>query len=430
MAEAGIRDVLKPFGNLFRMGAVWLAGRGLTTSALLVATAFMGGNPALVPLIPAIVLPISLLVSSVNTQLTFRNREQKLLQTYRKEIGAALGMEPEKVTTEHLHLVAEGSRSLNLKPNKVIKEAIEQNESRRMNSLISNGVSVLLSIGLMMNALEDGSGLNKKLHEFFGEGKNIFGVKNSIFAASLISGATNFLMSTGLGELGRYFFHLNKPTMDGKIRDMMRQKHRGIELQPEQVMELYVAARPELRDAVEQHYHVAYDKLPPHEQRHLVSLYDERLGITRMTGLLNEGRVEPTELAFAAQGEQSGVPVLSQAEAEGGKAQQKARQQEPGLALGAEDGKVMEMYLQPVNDYANPQPSPAIQRILEAGKSRAGQTKSFVERLRNQPTGQEAARQQIVDRVVDDVATEDMREGKKSFTMEVGKEILPEFIGR
>lgn len=73
------------------------------------------------------------------------------------------------------------------------------------------------------------------------------------------------------------------------------------------IMGVIVAANPKLQQEIEAQYHAPYAELSISEKRDITRFYNDVTHAYQIADDINFGRILPTELAFSAFGEQSGV---------------------------------------------------------------------------------------------------------------------------
>ena len=294
-------ESVKPFHNMLKAGAVWLAGRGLTFAAIAVATTSFGMSAAWVPFI---VLPMIAAVSAVNTQFMHAHNEEMLTHHYRDEIASVLHIKPSKVGIEQLYTVAYGNKAAGIPANPVLKHALERNDIDRMSSLVTHGASALLSISLASNILGDGSQINGAINKVAGDIMPKLGV-------GMMAGALDFVVHSVLDFAASHVTGLNRPSVEERITDIRNEVGRGFNVSPERVFSLYVQADERLANDIQQTFHQPYDTLPSHMQERIVDMYDRNFSVKEKTRYINERRMSASELAFTVEGQASGIPLTA-----------------------------------------------------------------------------------------------------------------------
>ncbi len=292
-------EALKPFDKILKAGAVWLTGRGLIFGAVALASTTFGVSGAWLPFI---ILPMAAAISSVTTQLLHAHREESLLKRYKNEIASVLHMPPDKVGLEQLYTVAYGNKGAGIAPNPVLREVLDQNDKSRVVNLVTHVVSALITLGVASLFMNSGVDVTQMVGSTAGQYMSHIGVGLGV-------GVTNFFVDQVLGFFADKMSGATRGTLDDRIRAMDKEVRKGFSVSPERVFSLYVAADKTLAADIEDVYHTSYDRLPTHTQHQIVAMYDKQFGVLQMTQLLNERRLVATELAFAIEGQHSGVPL-------------------------------------------------------------------------------------------------------------------------
>jgi hypothetical protein len=317
-------EALKPFENLLKAGAVWLAGRGLIFGAVAVATTTFGLSGIWLPLI---ILPMAAAISSVNTQLFHSHREESLVSRYKNEIASVLHMSPDKVGLEQLYTVAYGNKGAGIAANPVLAEALNKNDTSRMVNMATHVVSAMLTLAVASVFIFNGGDVTQVVGSDAAKYFSHIGVGLGV-------GVTNFLMDQVLGFFADRMAGTKEATLDDSIRAIGKEVRKGFSVSPERVFGLYVTADKALAADIEEVYHTSYDKLPTHTQHQIVAMYDKQFGVTTITQLLNERRLATTELAFAIEGQESGVPLREPQPAELPDGDYKAEKTARGVVAG------------------------------------------------------------------------------------------------
>lgn len=123
-------------------------------------------------------------------------------------------------------------------------------------------------------------------------------------------------------------------TLDERIKAISKEVGRGFSVSEERVFGLYVAADAHLAADIEEVYHASYEELPSHTKRQVLAIYDKQFGVTQMTQYINERRLSATELAFAIEGQHSGVALREPQPADFGGRDYKGLAHARGVAKG------------------------------------------------------------------------------------------------
>ena len=295
-------ELTEDIGDIAKKTAVWLTGKGFSMGLVAAAVHGFGQSASLIPIIS---LPIAAGVASLNANTSHGQREKKILNAYRKEIGAFLDIEPTRVSIEHLHMVANGNDKLGIPSNHIIKEAIEKNDTTRGGKIFSHLSAMGVSLGIMLSVISGG---------VFpaATGAVVAATGVGVDAAALItvvglSAITSFVTDQAVSFLTKDFLGINKATANDRIKEMGQEIADGKEISKERIFSLFVEANPDVADKILGSYSAKYNVLPRAAQRMVIQHYDEQFHISAVTELINSQRMDITELAFAAQGIASGV---------------------------------------------------------------------------------------------------------------------------
>lgn len=231
--------------------------------------------------------------------MEFKHAERQLCELYRPQIASILGKEPGKVTIQDLYAVAEQNPSLDDELLRNRRDRMVKNVSAVAGTVVAFGavfaaVTFLPAIGTLAAAAAVGGILS-------GAGIAFAAVAGGIGYASLQCARK------AIGGLGRKMFGLDEPSVEDKIRELSKQHRKGHAIVPEQVMDVYLSARPELAQAVEAQYGKPFKDLPLDQRRVVALQHEEQLGLTETARALNESRMNVRELTFKVHGQFSGV---------------------------------------------------------------------------------------------------------------------------
>jgi hypothetical protein len=305
MPTTMLEEAQEEVGVFAKKAATWLTGKGFSMALVTIGTAAFGMEA---PLIPIISLPIAAGIAIINSDTSHGQREKKILNAYRKEIGAFLDIEPNQVSIEHLHMIANGNKKLGIPGNYVIKQAIERNDSTRSSSFFAHlgamATSVLVVLGIA-GAFSGGlatSTLAELLGDSITQSPSL-----SVMAVAATAALTNFVMDEATSFLAADFLGLRKPTANDRIKQIGKDIADGKTIGKEQIFSLFVEANPKIAAAIENNFGSSYHVLPKGVQKIAVNSYEQEFHISAITELVNAQRIDVTELAFAAQGLASGV---------------------------------------------------------------------------------------------------------------------------
>ncbi len=298
-----LEELREDIGDIAKKAAVWITGKGFSMGLVAAAIHSFGTNFA--PLIPIISLPIAAGIASLNANTSHGQREKRILNDYRKEIGAFLGIEPTRVSIEHMHMVANGNNKLGIPSNHIIKEAIERNDTMLSGKMFSHLSAMVVSIGIVLSITSGAA-----LPTLAGAVTAAIGVSTEAATTIAVAGLAaiaSFTLDQAANYLTTDFLGLNKSIANERIKKMGAEISDGKEISKEHIFSLFVEANPNIAEKIEATFGTKYDVLPRSAQIMAVKHYDAEYHISAITELVNSQRMDVTELAFAAQGMASGV---------------------------------------------------------------------------------------------------------------------------
>lgn len=212
---------------------------------------------------------------------SMENHKQKLLlDTYRTELGAMLGKEARGTTVDDLLANAGKSKALVAALNyfRDTRNFYIACQAVTM-GLVIGGLALVNSTGMPTAALAGGAAL--VYNEIF----NTVSTIGSVFTTKNLSG-----------------------TITKEVRAIADQISLGGRISSTRVFSVFVQADAELAEAIHAKYNNEYEQLSIAQKREVVAQCDGKYHIYAVTDDINAGRILPTELAFLAYGEKSGVP--------------------------------------------------------------------------------------------------------------------------
>lgn len=316
-----------------------MTGRGLLSAAL-IAAAFINSIPGMVLLIAG---------TSVLQGWTMWRRqsykEDQMVNDYRDEIAARLGIDPTRVTGKHLHTVAYGDPSTGLEGNYVMAQSLERSGTRKLVGLLSTVASAFLVMGgmLLLGSVFK-AGLPAALDSIHAALSSVLPVygDSKIFYMLLASGTGMGIMNNVIDYGVEWALGLNRRTAQSLIREIRRDIDMNKTVSQEQVFAVFVAANPGLDRIIETAYGSPYYELKPEQQTDALQQYGRsfqnpavtKRTIESLTHDINTRQIEADELVFAVVNQESGIPKLNNPQPVGAeKTKTRQLQEELGMAL-------------------------------------------------------------------------------------------------
>jgi len=124
-------------------------------------------------------------------------------------------------------------------------------------------------------------------------------------------------MAVGLGTynavkfplhwVGDKVFGLDEETTHDRIVSLKKDREAGKVISREQVLSIFAGAHPQLDSFVTEQYGQPFDKLDLESKQRVADEIEKLIPLERLTSDINSGKINATELAFAVDGQISGV---------------------------------------------------------------------------------------------------------------------------
>jgi hypothetical protein len=277
-AKAGLRTVeentalaVGKKGAEFGGGAI--AGAGFSESIALAST-----------------LGLMAAVSAGITQWEYGHERKQLRDFYKDEIAAKLGKDPKSVNDRDMDALAKGAGR---EANHTIAGMLRKLKRQRNVGIVVSTVATLGTYGIMHTPAIIATALP--------------------FLGSVIVGLSiYYAIKKPLHYLADKAFGLNKETTHDRIADIQKDRDAGKTISREQVISVFVAANPELSAFIKSQYGKEFDKLDVAHKLRITENIGKLVHIDELTDSLNLGHIRVAELAFAAEGQASGVKPTTQ----------------------------------------------------------------------------------------------------------------------
>ncbi len=262
-----------------------------------------------------IAAPITSAFSLWMEQEEYHHNLDKILNHYRPEIASWLnnGKRPEQLTHDDLYDAAYGDPTRNIPGNPTLQDALKQTVLERNWSM---GISVAATAtSTYASALAEETvdeHIRRGLAGMFGEGTALATsswLNNGLemLALGVLSYAVYVAVKTPLHWLAEQCFGVEKETVAEKIDGLRRGREEGRAVTEAQVMEIYLAAHPNLDNDIRENYGKHFSRMRPKAKEAVLAEFGPKLDLERIATEINEGRMRPEELAFAISEQNSGV---------------------------------------------------------------------------------------------------------------------------
>ncbi len=237
-------------------------------------------------------LGLTAAVSASLVQIEHNGKIKQLAKFYKEELAAKLGKDVNQIGEKDLDALARGSHFGGIEDNPVLAEELQQSRKRRnlgvtLSAIASIATYVILKVA--MPVVPEGI--------------------MAVIAKGVIGLATYFAVKTPLHWVGDKAFGVDKKTTHERIREIAHERQAGKTISKEQVFDVFVAANPDLQDVIEAKYRKSFDKLDLRDRQVLTKELGTLMQVDEITAAINGGNINVSELAFAAIGQESGVPM-------------------------------------------------------------------------------------------------------------------------
>lgn len=264
--------------------------------------------------------PAAALFSGLMVQGQYMHERGQVLDRYRPEVAAWLdnGKKPEDLTDDDLHLAAYGDAARGIPGNITLEHALNHLSQNRTwgigLSTVATGASAVALAHLRkdpnhkalteaVDSYTDGTFLD---HFSFDVGSHTIDLPEMMVMGAIAYGVY-VAVKNPLTWLAQSLFGLTTETTEDKIQELNLKCAIDEKVTQQEVFEVFVAARPELAEAVETRYGEAYTDMGYEDQRKALVAFGQEYGIAALTAAINERTLRPQELAFLTNEQLSGV---------------------------------------------------------------------------------------------------------------------------
>ncbi len=302
---------------------VYLLGRGIITTTS-IAAGFMSSafltqaTVSLLSPVAAIAIVGGLALSGVMRVREMRFNQDRMADIYRHEIADQLGIAPQQVSRQHVHMLAFGDERRGIPGNPILREEIDREWNRTWLKFATSALAAMASFGLIYfgSALEIVGGA---LPTIFGEtaGKII-----GMGTLGIVTGFTGLLLNNGLDLTIQNMTTLGNRTLHDRIARLDDKVSRGHNVSKEQVFALFVAADPELDQRIKLRFGKTYDALHVKQQTQVIDAFGLTDKMQVIAGDVSARRISAGTLAFVLTGQHALSMTPDQTRAHGEPVQQ------------------------------------------------------------------------------------------------------------
>ncbi|MDX1975414.1 MAG: hypothetical protein SFT92_07035 [Rickettsiales bacterium] len=228
-------------------------------------------------------------VSAGLTQMDYIHERKEIKNLYRDELAAKLRKSKDDLTDKDLQVLAKGDPAKGIQQNHTIAEALDKSRKKRNLGVVLSVVASLASLAVV--------------------GALGFPHPTLIqFAANIAIGLGAYhLVKKPMHWVADKIFGHDKVTANDKIMEMEKELEAGKSISREQVFSVFVSANPQLDEYIMAQLGRSYNALNIEDKRRVADSMGTAMNIQQFSDAINNGQVNVTELAFAAEGQRSGV---------------------------------------------------------------------------------------------------------------------------
>ncbi|MCH2546101.1 MAG: hypothetical protein MK052_00620 [Alphaproteobacteria bacterium] len=283
-----------PVRDVMNMAHPTLAGGGAATQ-----TALSAGEMILSSTGGLLSVGVGAGVNGYLNHIDHKHRKSQLTELYRPQVAAITGKDPEAVGFKDFEAVAKENPSL-------------QNELHRndRNRTVKNTAAIVATAAVFVGVfaaitLVPPIGGAAALAAAGGIGSGAWlGFAVGVGASSM---AGMYAVKKGLTKIGNKIAGLDTPSVEDKVRNLSREHRKEHKIVPEEIMDVFAAASPDLSRQIENKYGKPYEDLKVAKKRAVTAEYAEQLQLPEIATAINENEMNARELTFRVHGQSSGV---------------------------------------------------------------------------------------------------------------------------
>lgn len=313
MSNNKIHDATKEAGYAAQRGSLWVLGKhsaemvgesvGRATHAITPHTANHAAVAAsgLSGMGGLLTIGIAAAVSAGLTQLDYVHRKDALKDMYKEELSAHLN--------KPIHKLKRGDLDTLAKSNKVLREELNRDSRRRYFGMALSITASMAALAVVTLALPAVVGAALGITAAAAS-QGFLATFGGFLLKAAVGLATYYAVKEPLHGVADRLFDIDKHTVNDRIVGIGKDIQAGKTVSQEEVLAVFAAAHPQLDKYIRQQYGKRYDDLTIDDKHHAVQELNQHLPLEQLTQGINSGRINPTELAFAVEGKESGVDHL------------------------------------------------------------------------------------------------------------------------
>ena len=289
-------SVAEPVKHVAGHESAHVVSKGLTEG---VRGAFTGLGPSAGTIIG---LGLTSGVVAAITQGEYNAKRREIIAVYKDELSAKLGKPHQKIKHKDVKEFAEGNVEKGLEGNRTIAQALSKARKERNIGIATSVLASMVSYGVLSLAFPG----------FVGATAAAVGVELAAHGIGhmIAQGVAGFLMYTAvrkpLNWVGQKMFKVGKATAHERIAEMQKDRDAGKTITRDRVFDIFVCVDHELDHMVKKAHGRHFHRLPTEKQEEIMDSIGKMIRLNEITAAINNRQMDPTELAFAVDGQESG----------------------------------------------------------------------------------------------------------------------------
>jgi hypothetical protein len=239
-------------------------------------------------------------ISAALVQLDYYHKKTSLVEEYKEELAMKLNKSPKDLSASDIDLIAKGDPKKGIVRNSVIAEELGKAKKERNIGVVFSFIATMAALALVPALMPAAPGL---LELAGASGAQLLQLATNTGVGLLIYNAVKM----PLHWIGSKIFGLDKHTTHDRIEHIKLDREAGKVISQEQVLSIFAHARSDVNDLIVNRYGLPFDELVLSEKQRAVAEIGQLIPLERITSDINRGKVNVSELAFAVDGQISGV---------------------------------------------------------------------------------------------------------------------------
>lgn len=298
-------DPTKELGYFVKRSGLYMAGKGAAEAVgetmahnaaqgnLLGLSTALGGTAA-----GLMTVGLAAGVSATLTQMDYIHRKDNIKDMYKDEIACRMQKPLKKVNLDDLDTLA--------KENRVVGEELKQIKKQRTFGVGLSFIASMAALSMVVLALPEivAAVTGAATGAIAMEG---LGTVGGLLLKGLVGLVTYNAVKEPLHHLADKLFNLDYTTTHDHIVKLKKGRDAGLVITPDQVLSVFASAHPELDHMIKREYGAKFDGLDAEKRMQATRELSKVIPLEKLANDINSGSVNVTELAFAVEGQISGI---------------------------------------------------------------------------------------------------------------------------